>query len=89
MDSNERQITAYTYELQKNQQLWSETVEEHILVLTPPLERKRQETIFELIYTELDFLRDLNYIIKVCTYGSALFFFYFVNGKNQQKNSIR
>lgn len=65
VDTREKRITAYTYEIQKDQKLWSQTVEEHILTLTPSLERKRQETIFELIYTELDFLRDLNYIITV------------------------
>lgn len=58
-------MTAYLYEVEKHQLLWSQTVDEYIVLATPALERKRQETIFELIYTEEDFLSSLDYVIKV------------------------
>lgn len=58
-------MTAYTYELQQGQQLWSQTVPDYIVISTPESERKRQETIFELIYTEQDFFQDLEYVVKV------------------------
>lgn len=61
-------MTAYIYEVEKHQPLWSQTVDDYIVLSTPSLERKRQETIFELIYTEENFLNDLDYVIKVYKY---------------------
>lgn len=58
-------MTAHTYEVQKQQQLWSQTVDDYIVLSTPANERKRQEIIFELVYTEENFLKDLEYVIKV------------------------
>lgn len=65
MDTREKRVTAYVYEVEKHQPLWSQTIDEYIVLSTPSLERKRQETIFELIYTEENFLSDLDYVIKV------------------------
>ncbi|KAI8091144.1 CNH domain-containing protein [Gilbertella persicaria] len=39
---------------------WSNTIPREILQKTSPKEAKRQEAIFELIYTEEDYVRDLN-----------------------------
>ncbi|RCI05139.1 RHO1 GDP-GTP exchange protein 2 [Rhizopus stolonifer] len=46
----------------KDSRLWSQSVPEHVLEVTLPEERKRQECIYELIYTEQDFVRDLQYL---------------------------
>ncbi|KAL0090588.1 CNH domain-containing protein [Phycomyces blakesleeanus] len=43
-----------------NSQAWSATVSREILEITPKDEIKRQESIHELIYSEEDYLRDLN-----------------------------
>jgi hypothetical protein len=58
-------VTAYAYEIEKDQPLWSQTVDDYIVLSTPSNDRKRQETIFELIYTEKNFLNDLDYVVKV------------------------
>ncbi|RCH89004.1 RHO1 GDP-GTP exchange protein 2, partial [Rhizopus stolonifer] len=65
VDTREKRATAYAYEVQKHQQLWSQTVDDYIVLSTPANERKRQETIFELVYTEENFLKDLEYVIKM------------------------
>ncbi|GAA5816202.1 hypothetical protein MFLAVUS_009728 [Mucor flavus] len=65
VDTREKRVTAYVYEVEKHQPLWSQTIDEYIVLSTPSLERKRQETIFELIYTEENFLSDLDYVIKM------------------------
>ncbi|KAI8380101.1 CNH domain-containing protein [Blakeslea trispora] len=46
----------------EDSRLWSQSVPEHILQSTSTEERKRQECIYELIYTEQDFVRDLQYL---------------------------
>ncbi|KAL9544966.1 hypothetical protein PS6_008487 [Mucor atramentarius] len=65
VDTREKRVTAYIYEVEKHQQLWSQTIDDYIVLSTPANERKRQETIFELIYTEENFLNDLDYVIKM------------------------
>ncbi|KAF1796532.1 hypothetical protein V8B55DRAFT_1469504 [Mucor lusitanicus] len=65
VDTREKRVTAYIYEVEKHQQLWSQTIDDYIVLSTPATERKRQETIFELIYTEENFLNDLDYVIKM------------------------
>lgn len=47
--------------------MWLQTVPEAIVAATSPQERKRQECIYELIYTEQDFVRDLQYCQDVST----------------------
>ncbi|KAI8979297.1 CNH domain-containing protein [Mycotypha africana] len=47
---------------EEHRRLWSHSVPEHIFQSTPTEERKRQECIYELIYTEQDFVRDLQYL---------------------------
>ncbi|KAI7886615.1 hypothetical protein K492DRAFT_203143 [Lichtheimia hyalospora FSU 10163] len=42
--------------------LWMHSVPQEILDTTPAQERKRQECIYELIHTEQDFVRDLQYV---------------------------
>ncbi|KAI7885811.1 hypothetical protein K492DRAFT_156902 [Lichtheimia hyalospora FSU 10163] len=44
--------------------LWASTVPKQILSKLSSAEKKRQENIFELIYTERDFVNDLAYVIK-------------------------
>lgn len=41
------------------------SVPQEILDTTPAQERKRQECIYELIHTEQDFVRDLQYVHNV------------------------
>lgn len=45
--------------------LWRHSVPHSIVVGTNNLEQKRQECIYELIYTEQDFTKDLQYIQDV------------------------
>ncbi|KAL7329786.1 RHO1 GDP-GTP exchange protein 2, variant 2 [Mucor circinelloides] len=47
---------------EENTRLWSQSVPENVVEATLPEERKRQECIYELIYTEQDFVRDLQYV---------------------------
>ncbi|KAI8142477.1 CNH domain-containing protein [Fennellomyces sp. T-0311] len=42
--------------------LWIHSVPKELVEATQAEERKRQECIYELIYTELDFVRDLQYV---------------------------
>ncbi|CAO1626941.1 unnamed protein product [Sympodiomycopsis kandeliae] len=42
--------------------LWAESVSKEVLESVPEQERKRQELINEVIYTERDFVRDLEYL---------------------------
>ncbi|KAI9498002.1 hypothetical protein BDB00DRAFT_936020 [Zychaea mexicana] len=42
--------------------LWVHSVPKAVIAATPPEEQKRQECIYELIYTEEEFARDLEYI---------------------------
>lgn len=45
--------------------LWIHSVPKDVVTATPPEERKRQECIYELIYTEEDYVKDLEYVEKV------------------------
>ncbi|KAG0937607.1 hypothetical protein G6F57_006975 [Rhizopus arrhizus] len=65
VDTREKRITAYTHEIEKHQPLWSNYIDDYVLFSISALERKRQETIFELIYTEESFLKDLKYVIDM------------------------
>ncbi|KAI7891474.1 Dbl homology domain-containing protein [Mucor mucedo] len=47
---------------EESTKLWSQNVPENVVEATLPEERKRQECIYELIYTEQDFVRDLEYV---------------------------
>lgn len=47
---------------EEDTRLWSQSVPENVVEATLPEERKRQECIYELIYTEQDFVRDLQYV---------------------------
>lgn len=47
----------------------------NIVLGTNCIEQKRQECIYELIYTEQDFTRDMQYVQDV-KYKYKLFFFY-------------
>lgn len=47
---------------------------DYIVITTPESERKRQETIFELIYTEQDFFQDLEYVVKVSYHNAVRIF---------------
>lgn len=42
-----------------------------MLQKTPPKEMKRQEAIYELIYTEEDYVRDLNLLDEVRSWTDA------------------
>lgn len=47
---------------EENERLWINTVNKDIANTISKQERKRQETIYELIYTEKDFVKDLEYL---------------------------
>jgi hypothetical protein len=47
---------------EENERLWTNTVSKEIVSKISKQERKRQETIYELIYTEKDFVQDLEYL---------------------------
>jgi hypothetical protein len=47
---------------EEDERLWINTVSKDIAKNISKQERRRQETIFELIYTEKDFVRDLEYL---------------------------
>jgi hypothetical protein len=46
--------------------LWINTVPKSLLDTLSKDEKKRQENIFELVYTEKDFVDDLKYMKEVC-----------------------
>ncbi|CAO3670061.1 unnamed protein product [Umbelopsis ramanniana] len=47
---------------EEDERLWINTVNKDIVKTISKQERRRQETIFELIYTEKDFVQDLEYL---------------------------
>ncbi|KAL0095975.1 hypothetical protein J3Q64DRAFT_1705606 [Phycomyces blakesleeanus] len=47
---------------QQSHKLWADIVDEEVLLSVSSAERKRQEHIYELIYTEADFVKDLEYL---------------------------
>ncbi|KAI9472331.1 MAG: CNH domain-containing protein [Benjaminiella poitrasii] len=47
---------------EEDTRLWSQSVPESIVEAATPSERKRQESIYELVYTEQDFVSDLQYV---------------------------
>lgn len=51
----------------KDQRLWITSVPKEISDAVSSDEKKRQEVIYELIYTEKDFVNDLKYLNDVCT----------------------
>ena len=52
-------------EYQETGTLWSDTVSKEIFDSVDDTEKKRQEAINEVIYTERDFVRDLEYLRDV------------------------
>lgn len=46
--------------------MWINTVPKSLLDTLSKDEKKRQENIFELVYTEKDFVDDLKYMKEVC-----------------------
>ncbi|KAI7850157.1 hypothetical protein BDC45DRAFT_519118 [Circinella umbellata] len=62
IDQRLARSTTHAYLRQQEQQLWSNVVPQHISMAVTQSERKRQETIFELVYTEDDFVKDLEYV---------------------------
>jgi len=52
-------------DLQETGTLWSDTVSKEIFDSVDDTEKKRQEAINEVIYTERDFVRDLEYLRDV------------------------
>ncbi|KAI8355573.1 hypothetical protein BD560DRAFT_407214 [Blakeslea trispora] len=60
-----RPTSTYFFRAEQEQQsrsLWRHSVPSNIVLGTNNLEQKRQECIYELIYTEDDFTRDLHYV---------------------------
>lgn len=51
--------------IQETGTLWSDTVSKEIFDSVDDTEKKRQEAINEVIYTERDFVRDLEYLRDV------------------------
>jgi hypothetical protein len=60
-----RTATPHTYLRQREQTSWAEMVSDQVLRSVSTTERKRQEAICELIYTEVNFVMDLDYVCKV------------------------
>lgn len=60
-----RIATPHTYLRQREQTSWAEMVSDQVLRSVSTTERKRQEAICELIYTEMNFVMDLDYVCKV------------------------
>jgi hypothetical protein len=52
--------------------LWSDTVSKEIFDSVDDTEKKRQEAINEVIYTERDFVRDLEYLRDVSLAGQGI-----------------
>ena len=57
--------------------LWANSVSKAVLETVGVEERKRQEAINELIFTERDFVRDLEYLRDV----SGAFLFFVLDGR--------
>jgi hypothetical protein len=57
--------TPHTYLRHREQTSWAEMTSEQVVNSVSTLERKRQEAICELIYTEVNFVMDLDYVGKV------------------------
>ncbi|KAI8338285.1 hypothetical protein BC941DRAFT_425165 [Chlamydoabsidia padenii] len=55
----------HTYLRQREQTSWAEMVSPQVLQSVSTTERKRQEAICELIYTEVNFVMDLDYVCKM------------------------
>jgi hypothetical protein len=48
--------------------LWIHSVPQEIVNSVSDTEKRRQEAINEVIYTERDFVRDMEYLRDVCTH---------------------
>ncbi|CAO3596706.1 unnamed protein product [Absidia cylindrospora] len=57
--------TPHTYLRQREQSSWAEMVSEQVLNSVSTVERKRQEAICELVFTEANFVMDLDYVCKM------------------------
>lgn len=62
----------HVYLRQQAQPLWSTVVPRSTVESVSATERKRQEIIFELIYTEANYVKDLNYVNLASTYAKHL-----------------
>ncbi|KAI9301394.1 hypothetical protein BJ944DRAFT_243314, partial [Cunninghamella echinulata] len=65
LSNADSKLTPHTYLQKREQALWRDTVTDDILESISSTEKKRQEAIYELIYTESNFIRDLDYICKM------------------------
>ncbi|KAJ1970750.1 RHO1 GDP-GTP exchange protein 2, partial [Dimargaris verticillata] len=68
MSANEgvaQALSASISEDRKEERLWSKTVPKHIVDSVTKKELKRQEMIFELVYTEKDYVRDLELLNEI------------------------
>ncbi|KAI9487767.1 MAG: hypothetical protein EXX96DRAFT_554588 [Benjaminiella poitrasii] len=63
--SLQRPLSSHVFRTKQEKQLrslWRHSVPTNIVLGTNDIEKKRQESIYELIYTEEDFVKDLQYI---------------------------
>ncbi|KAI8142369.1 hypothetical protein BJV82DRAFT_516682 [Fennellomyces sp. T-0311] len=65
IDANLTRSTTHAYLREQEQELWMNTVSKQIFESVSPMERKRQEVIFELAQTEAYFVRELEYVNKM------------------------
>ncbi|KAI8384448.1 uncharacterized protein BYT42DRAFT_529476 [Radiomyces spectabilis] len=65
VDTRGASSTPHAYLQKETQQLWVTTVPSAVRDSISPRDRKRQEIIYELIYTEFDYVMDLEYIHKM------------------------
>lgn len=56
----------------KDQRLWITSVPKEVSEKLPDKEKKRQEVIYELIYTEKDFVNDLKYLNDVRPFAMSM-----------------
>lgn len=59
--------------------LWIHSVPQEVVNSVSDTEKKRQEAINEVIYTERDFVRDMEYLRDVCVAASSLCLFSHIN----------
>lgn len=63
-------------DLQEPGTLWIHSVPQEVVNSVSDTEKKRQEAINEVIYTERDFVRDMEYLRDVRIVFQSLAFFY-------------
>lgn len=74
-------LSASSLQYQRPRELWIDTVDPHVRQSISTAEWKRQEAIFELIFTEDNFVRTMEYVNEAshCTINMLCCSFHFLN----------